>query len=155
MTATIPDMLNQRSCVGHQHLERTALVLHHLRPLARGGKDVTETNGIWMCPNFHVSVHTILDELEKEAMRGPASTPNNVIRQLNEKWRMTFPVIARGIAYKGWQMYGGEMLAGRWNRSVELWTTDGTPTDIGVLPYSQVMHLSRIRKRLLGVERRL
>jgi hypothetical protein len=103
-----------------------------------------------MCLNLHECVHTILDELEKTALVGTETTPNGVIRGVTEDWRLTFPSIVRGVAYKGWQTYGNEFLTGRWTRSFHLWTTDGTPKRIEVPRYSDVMSLRRTRERLLS-----
>jgi hypothetical protein len=147
-----PDLFGNRSCVGHLHQERTPLTLHHLRPMSRGGKHVIG-NTVWMCLNLHECVHTLLDEIEATAHVGTALDANQAILAVEENWRTSFSSVARGIAYRGWQLYGPEFLLGRWSRSYALWTSDGTPKRDGVPPYQDVAGLHRTVGRLLRTVR--
>jgi hypothetical protein len=104
-----------------------------------------------MCPNLHANIHELLDEIEKSAIVGSELTPNAVIAGMSKNWRTSFPSVARVIAYRGWQLYGGEFLVGRWTQSYHRYKTDGTPREDGVPPYGTVMGFKQRRKGLLNL----
>jgi hypothetical protein len=134
-----------RACIVHpEHDDPVPIERHHVRPRPRGGGDAQV---IQVCANAHGRIHALLDEIEDRAAASPYATTDEVLRSLPaDLWR-SYNVIERGIAYRGWLVYGLGFLNGRYAAAYRFWRTDGTPKTSDVPQFADLYHAARWSKR--------
>jgi hypothetical protein len=105
-----------RGCAVHLHLSAVPIEVHHIRPRARGGRDVAD-NRLALCANGHGDVHYLLDLVERAG--GWAAVPWPV--------RRTYGKLVRRVALQGWLTYRVEFASGRLDGLVAEYSTSGRP----------------------------
>lgn len=134
-----------RLCLAHpEHAPPVPIQIHHVRPLARGGRGTTT---VQLCANSHGQVHDLLDRIEALAHASPYATVREVVDRLPRNIWAAYPGAVRVVAYKGWVTYGIGFLGGIYDERHRLWTTDGEPRMAGVPVYADLLHAARWSRR--------